>query len=410
MIPRLSPRATAAKRTVPVCVRQGCAASSGFRGLQHSKYEVAKSYGRTEVPRLGCISYVYAATEHYSCLAYPFDICPISLFYIELPTIPTPFQHSMARKQVPSLQLPPQPSPASSPVPPPIFMSLPTSTAAPGPSPTPLPPHHVSGNETQTGNSTPADKPSKAFPLPTLRLEIRDLSHPGSTAFLSALNAATALSAATTTVLTLLYSTPDTPHTHAPPTRSVTVIVRDMPGVAYTTGSELDADHKEIHVSASYIAGVPAGRVMSEIQGVLTHELVHCFQYNAHGTCPGGLVEGIADWVRLNAGLSPPHWKKSAEGKWDAGYQTTGYFLQYLEGRYGGGTIRRLNERLRARKYEEKAFWTEFLGAPVAQLWSDYGKSLEKETSAEKGTKEQTKQEVEKEDTANEGGNERGGL
>ena len=35
-------------------------------------------------------------------------------------------------------------------------------------------------------------------------------------------------------------------------------------------------------------------RARHEIQGVLTHEMVHCFQYNAKETCPGGLIEGIA--------------------------------------------------------------------------------------------------------------------
>jgi hypothetical protein len=47
---------------------------------------------------------------------------------------------------------------------------------------------------------------------------------------------------------------------------------------------------------------------------VLTHELVHCYQWDAEGTCPGGLIEGVADWVRLNCDLSPPHWKKEVDG------------------------------------------------------------------------------------------------
>lgn len=107
--------------------------------------------------------------------------------------------------------------------------------------------------------------------------------------------------------------------------------------------------------------------------------MVHCYQYNAFGTCPGGLIEGIADWVRLNAELSPPHWKKEATGKWDAGYQHTGYFLEYLENRFGSGLVRRLNEKMRIERYEEKQFWTELCGRPVEQLWGDYGKTLAKE-------------------------------
>jgi hypothetical protein len=150
-----------------------------------------------------------------------------------------------------------------------------------------------------------------------------------------------------------------------------------MDGVAYTTGMELDDDHKEIHFSVEYINGIDKSRKADEVLGVLVHEMVHCYQYNASGTCPGGLVEGIADWVRLNSNLSPPHWKQETSGKWDAGYQHTGYFLDYLEHRYGNGTVSRMNEKLRTDRYEEKAFWTELLGRPVEQLWGDYQKSVE---------------------------------
>lgn len=84
---------------------------------------------------------------------------------------------------------------------------------------------------------------------------------------------------------------------HAVSVRSVTLYREEMGGVAYTKGSELDDDHKEIHFSLQHIMnakgkGKDGGR--AEVLGVLVHELVHCFQYNGKGTCPGGLVEGIA--------------------------------------------------------------------------------------------------------------------
>lgn len=152
-----------------------------------------------------------------------------------------------------------------------------------------------------------------------------------------------------------------------------------MPGVAYTTGTDLDPDHKEIHFSLDYISSIASSRVPHEILGVLTHEMVHCYQYNGFGSCPGGLIEGVADWVRLNSDLSPPHWKKEATGSWDAGYQHTGYFLEYLEQRFGEGLVRRLNEKLRIGRYEGKRFWTELCGGTVEQLWGDYGRTLEDE-------------------------------
>jgi hypothetical protein len=63
-----------------------------------------------------------------------------------------------------------------------------------------------------------------------------------------------------------------------------------MNGVAHTCGGD---NHKEIHLSLDYIKQVEP-RAKPEISGVITHEVVHCFQYNGKGTCPSGLIEGIA--------------------------------------------------------------------------------------------------------------------
>lgn len=156
-----------------------------------------------------------------------------------------------------------------------------------------------------------------------------------------------------------------------------------MHGVAYTTSKDIDEDHKEIHFSTSYIENISAERKKNEIVGVITHEVVHCWQWNALGTAPGGLIEGIADWVRLRAGLAPPHWKREEGGKWDAGYQHTGYFLDHLEGKYGEGSVRRINESLHDRRYDEEKFWTGIFGHPVNKLWEEYEKLLEKEKEVE---------------------------
>ncbi|KAK2596779.1 hypothetical protein QQS21_006174 [Conoideocrella luteorostrata] len=214
------------------------------------------------------------------------------------------------------------------------------------------------------------------FTLPKLRLEFRDVVHPGSKLFFSSVNATKVITRGTSSVLRLLYRSPSDSTTTAPPTRSVTLILRDMPGVAYTTGSELDNDHKEIHFALDHISNTSKTRTGSEIAGVITHELVHCLQWNAEGTCPGGLIEGVADWVRLNCDLAPPHWKKEVQEKWDAGYQHTAYFLEYLEGRFGDGFVRRLNEKLRVGKYHEAKFWPDLTGATVDNLFKDYAEHI----------------------------------
>jgi len=269
----------------------------------------------------------------------------------------------------------------SSPLPPLVFMPAQSSrTRAPPPTSTSIPPPSQNPLDSKPEKVIEESASKRAkFSLPKLRLEIRDLNHEGSLVFLKAVIASKALEKSVQSVLSLLYHSPDSQTTTVPTTRSVTLILRSMPGVAYTTGSDLDDDHKEIHFSLDYIHGISESRKKDEIMGVLTHEMVHCYQYNAFGTCPGGLIEGIADWVRLNSDLSPPHWRKEAGGKWDAGYQHTGYFLEYIEHRFGKGTIRRLNEKLRIKKYHEKQFWTELVGRPVEQLWGDYSDVLDKE-------------------------------
>ena len=253
-----------------------------------------------------------------------------------------------------------------------------------GPTPTPLPIHarpQVS-EEAHARSSSPSPQKSHSA-LPKIRLEIRDLSHPGAKCFLDAVNATSCLEKGIASVLRLLYVSPAEPTTNCPPTRSVTLVLRDMDGVAYTTGSELDSDHKEIHFSLGYIAEIARERCAHEVEGVVTHELVHCYQWNGRGTCPGGLIEGIADWVRLRCDLSPPHWKREASGKWDGGYQHTAYFLEYLETRFGAGTVRRLNESLRTTKYAEQEYWTKAFGLPVKQLWSEYKDTFKEDGACE---------------------------
>ncbi|XP_015070999.1 uncharacterized protein LOC107015287 [Solanum pennellii] len=82
----------------------------------------------------------------------------------------------------------------------------------------------------------------------------------------------------------------------------VSMFVDETAGVAYTNSNT-------IHVSARYIQGY-SGDVRREIIGVLYHEATHVWQWNANNGAPGGLIEGIADYVRLKAGLGLSHWVK----------------------------------------------------------------------------------------------------
>lgn len=99
----------------------------------------------------------------------------------------------------------------------------------------------------------------------------------------------------------------------------------------------------------------------------------------------GGLVEGIADWVRLKAGLAPPHWSPVYKDcKWDDGYETTTYFLNWIEERTGErGLLVRMNQMLRQR-YVEQEFWRYvYDGRNVRDVWAEYARDLRKRNGEE---------------------------
>jgi len=268
----------------------------------------------------------------------------------------------------------------------PTYFQQPLPTMSPAialPSPTTSTPENQPTTTTTTTTTLPTPHPKK-FPTPPLRLQLNDLSHEGSSIFLSHIHGNEDLAFQVQNVLNLLYSPNDPKDLNArPATRSVTFVIHPFDGVAYTTGLDLDDAHKEIHLSADYIVrccGGPRGSAADkrrEILGVVCHELVHCFQWNAEGTCPGGLIEGIADWVRLRAGLAARHWRREAGGDWDGGYQKTGYFLEWLEGEFGGGTVAGLNACLRRGEWDEVRVFEECCGGRrVGELWERYREEL----------------------------------
>ncbi|XP_010908301.1 uncharacterized protein [Elaeis guineensis] len=142
----------------------------------------------------------------------------------------------------------------------------------------------------------------------------------------------------------------------------ITLVIETMDGVAYTSNNG-------IHVSANYIASY-SGDVKTEITGVLYHEMTHVWQWNGNGAAPGGLIEGIADYVRLKAGYAPSHWVKPGQGdRWDQGYDVTARFLDYCDS-LKSGFVAQLNAKMKNGYSDD--FFVELLGKTVDQLWNDY--------------------------------------
>lgn len=235
-----------------------------------------------------------------------------------------------------------------------------------------------------------------SHPKPLLRLSCTDLRDKQTQRILREFDPHAILDHAVITVLSLLYPDakrePNKDESPWPATRSVTFIVdTSLDGVAYTTGIPIDNDHKEIHISTNYVGQIADRTLQREVSGVLCHEMVHCWQWVGQGSAPGGLVEGIADWVRLRANLAPPHWKREINrdaGPW-RGYQHSAYFLDWLEQGWAGegvggkGTVPKVNAALRAGKYDEDKLWKPVVGKELQILWNDYCDWLENDLKAD---------------------------
>ncbi|KAF8031112.1 hypothetical protein BT93_D0340 [Corymbia citriodora subsp. variegata] len=155
-------------------------------------------------------------------------------------------------------------------------------------------------------------------------------------------------------------------HQNAPGDRKsvekVSLLIENMEGIAYESNNE-------IHMSATYLGGF-SGDVKGEFTGVLYHEMVHVWQWNGDGQAPGGLIEGIADFVRLRSGYVPGHWVGPGQGdRWDQGYDITARFLDYCNG-LRNGFVAELNKKMRT-GYSDNYF-VDLLDKSVDQLWKDY--------------------------------------
>ncbi|XP_021294672.1 uncharacterized protein LOC110424434 [Herrania umbratica] len=128
-----------------------------------------------------------------------------------------------------------------------------------------------------------------------------------------------------------------------------------------------------IQVSDKHIEAFSGDQLKPEFNGVLYHEMTHVWQWDGNGQQDktlGGLIEGIADFVRLKANYVPAGWAQPGQGdKWYDGYSVTARFLDYCEG-LRIGFVAELN-RIMKDGYSIDFFF-QLLDKTVDQLWSDY--------------------------------------
>lgn len=155
----------------------------------------------------------------------------------------------------------------------------------------------------------------------------------------------------------------------------VNLVMRDMDGVAHAANSysfsgpwvsqaSRNVTHKSDFIfSTQYLSKLNTHSDPAfEIRGIIYHELTHTFQYSAENT-PGGLIEGIADFVRLRGNFAAKHWTESPEGKkWDQGYETTAYFLDWADKSIYPGFVAYVNQWLGNNKtYHEQTMFDDIM-------------------------------------------------
>jgi hypothetical protein len=147
--------------------------------------------------------------------------------------------------------------------------------------------------------------------------------------------------------------------------REMTLLLKRMKGVAYTSGTT-------ITVSAAYIKDHPKDL------GMVAHEMVHVVQQYHHRENPGWLVEGIADYIRYY--VVEPGSKQGAfnadRSSYKGGYQPAAGLLNWIEKKKPGAVVK-LSQHMREGKYTPEAF-KELCGGDPDELWEQFKKEQAK--------------------------------
>lgn len=250
-------------------------------------------------------------------------------------------------------QRPPTPPPQSPPTPPPQ-------------SPDQKPPCPTCPDEPQ-----PPQQPSGSI---TLKLSLEHVdpmpTHPGAILFNEVIpNPIQTFSESIKKVVGILYDS--TSEFFPDDVNRIKVTINEEAGVAHVIGHNMWISVN--HIQNSYNGD--KNKLKYEIEGVLAHEFTHIWQYSRQKdnlnsiAAPGGLIEGIADFVRLKAGYGASHWRKKFE-RWDAGYDSTAFFLEYIENSHPE-FVSKLNQSIAKNGWEEKSF-SDITGKSLSVWWNEY--------------------------------------
>jgi len=161
--------------------------------------------------------------------------------------------------------------------------------------------------------------------------------------------------------------------------------LRASSGVAATGGDSTTID---MFLSTDYIISFHINnnkdkeRTLSEIIGIIIHELVHAYQHSpsgaggyALGTEHFSFVEGMADATRLDAGFISPEFRKPG-GHWNDGYKTTGFFIGWLKTLDKDFLYHFNQSALTIKPWTWDKAVKQILNKPVSDLWCEYQKFI----------------------------------
>lgn len=141
-----------------------------------------------------------------------------------------------------------------------------------------------------------------------------------------------------------------------------------------------EASGNRILFSAGYMRAHPYDT------DVVTHETMHIVQGYGYSAGPVWLTEGIADYVRYQYGIDNKGSKWylpefNSNQNYSNSYRITGRFFLWIEQQIKSGTIKKMDQELRAHTYNAQS-WIKLTGKTLDELWAAYAKNPVVNTSA----------------------------
>lgn len=112
----------------------------------------------------------------------------------------------------------------------------------------------------------------------------------------------------------------------------------------------------------------------AEMESIFAHELTHIYSpYVDNYSEISAIVEGLANMVSIKLAYRAEHWAQPG-GNWQDGYDSTAFFLLYLEKKYSIDLLKLLTQEMVnfSSLDDAAAFLKEKLASSLADLWEDY--------------------------------------